>query len=113
MAEPPEHSKEQIKHLFTHRAKFMPSFKEYRYSSVLKYKLIELIYLQMQLLTYHGEKKVSILRKITSLSAKREQQHMNGGPEIKCNSIFVSSLLEPGLESLFHTNFILLAWPFL
>lgn len=113
MAEPPEHSKEQIKHLFTHRAKFMPSFKEYRYSSVLKYKLIELIYLQMRLLTYHGEKRVSFKKDYLTLSAKREQQHMNGGPEIKCNSIFVSSLLEPRLESLFHTNFILLAWPFL
>lgn len=89
----------------------MPSFKEYRYSSTLRYKLVEFIYLWLHLLILM--KKESVLRMITSVSARREQQRMNGEPEIKHNSIFISSLPEPRLETLFHTDFILLRGPFL
>lgn len=40
--------------------------------------------------------------KKSPISSQREQQHTNGGPEIRHNSIFVSSLLEPGSESVSH-----------
>lgn len=110
-AEPPKQGKDETNLQAHGKVHSMPSFKEYRHSSTLRYKLVEFIYLRLHLLILM--KKESVLRMITSVSARREQQCMNGEPEIKHNSIFISSLPEPRLETLFHTDFILLRGPFL
>lgn len=79
--------------------------KEQGYKFVLRYKLVDVICLQVQLPTYPDEEYHEYDHFPLSL-CRQKNQHTNGEPEIKHGTVFTSSLLKPRLKIQLHTDLI-------